>query len=89
MELNEVIQAAREQEDRRELQSAAFIGWQITEFIKGSFNKKAKQTTFNNYLINLGLIEKPKTSPEDRKKEIAQKVAKAEQIKAQDTARKR
>lgn len=88
MELNETIQAAREQEDRRELQSAAFIGWQITEFIKGSFSKKAKATTFKNYLINLGLIEKHKTSPMERKTEVARKIAKAELIKAQDTARK-
>jgi hypothetical protein len=89
LEINEVIQAAREQEDRRELQSAAFIGWQITEFIKGAFSKKSNAVTFKNYLINLGLIDKPKTSPEDRKKEIARKVAKAELIKAKDTARKR
>lgn len=71
------------------MQEGAFIGWQITEFVKLALNNKAQPLHFGAYLQDLGLIDPPApANKKDRKKQIEQRIKKAERIKAKDSRRK-
>lgn len=71
------------------MQEGAFVGWQITEFVKLALNNKAKPLHFGAYLQDLGLIDPPApTNKKDQKKQIEQRIQRAERIKAKDTRRK-
>lgn len=88
MEILTTTRTAKRREEKDKYIQSAFVGWQITEFLKGAFSKNAKNLSFDKYIQNLGLKEKEKTTKEQREAEVKRLVSKAEQIKAKDQLRK-
>jgi len=88
LEILSIINDTRNKDQKKEYEQGAFIGWQLTEFFKSVLSKKAKQITFQSYLEQLGLLEKEKTTKEDRQEMIARKTAKAERVKQKDALRR-